>query len=109
MFDLKEEKDLKARRIFIKAAGVTGIGFGLFFVALIAPLIHNAPQTFDMQMLFVKYGLLIMAYTAAMVVTFIMMRKYMGVMNVLMQWVYLPTIVVLFGMEAYGIITRMTS
>lgn len=99
-------KGKKAVKLFFKAAGVTGIGIGLFLLALIAPLINNSPATFDMQALFMKYGLLLMLYTGAVVFTFIAMRKMMVPMHLFMQWVYLPTLAIMFGLEAYEILTK---
>jgi hypothetical protein len=106
MATLTREQEGKARQIFYRAAGITGIGIGLFFVALIAPLIHNSADTFAMQAVFVKYGLLVLVYTGVMLATYYLMRKWMVRTNFFMQLIYLPTLVLMFGLETYEILLK---
>lgn len=102
--ELTEEQLKKAKRVFHKAAGVTGMGLGLFLLAAIGPMIYSGEETPAMQALFFKYGAMTLVYSAVMIGVFLFMRKFMVPTHVFMQWVYLPTLVILFGLEAYEII-----
>lgn len=101
--ELKKEK--KTNRIFAYAAKMSGIGVGLFLLAFIGPLISDAESGTGLQDLFMKYGLIMMGYTAIMIVTFLFIRKYIFFMHSLMQWLILPGVAVMFVFEAYEILT----
>lgn len=106
MAELTAEQNKKAKRVFFKAAGITGIGFGLFILSIIGPFIYNGEETAAMQAMFFKYGVMVMIYTVTMVGVFVFMRKLMVPTNIFMQWVYLPSLAIMFGLEAFEIITK---
>jgi hypothetical protein len=106
MAELTAEQDKKAKKAFFKAAGITGIGFGLFLLSIIGPFIYSGEETLAMQAMFFKYGVMVMLYTASMVGVFMFMRKWMVPTNIFMQWVYLPTLAIMFAMEAYEILIK---
>ncbi len=101
--EIKREK--KAAKVFRKTALLGGVGMGLFLLSLIAPLIYKSDITGDMQGLFVKYGVYLMAYVGIMVLTFVFVRGKIFLVNGVMQYVVLPTVAILFAMDAYNIIT----
>ncbi|MAZ76129.1 MAG: hypothetical protein CMH31_02380 [Micavibrio sp.] len=103
MLDEKQEK--QAKKIFYRTANIGGIGVGMFILSLIAPLINNVGITGDFQALFVKYGLICIGYVVLMIVFFVFMRKQIMALNIFMQWIVLPTIAILFAMDAYGLFT----
>ncbi|HPD83209.1 MAG: hypothetical protein R3D88_00800 [Alphaproteobacteria bacterium] len=104
MNDAEIRKEKKAAKIFKNTALMGGIGFGLFVLSFIAPLIYRASTTGDMQDIFIKYGLYMMAYVGVMLVTFIFMRGYIFFINGLMQYLVLPTVAILFAMDIYNVI-----
>ena len=101
--EIRREK--KAVKIFKNTALMAGIGVGLFVLSLIAPMIYQGEGTNEMQVMFRKYGAYIVAYVAAMVLTFMFMRKHIFVVNGIMQYVVLPTVAILFALDAYNIIS----
>ena len=106
MAELTAEQDKKAKKVFFKAAGITGIGFGLFLLSIIGPFIYSGEEIAALQAMFFKYGVMTMIYTATMIGVFLFMRKWMVPTNIFMQWVYLPTLALMFAMEAFEILTK---
>ncbi len=103
--DAEVKKEKKAAKIFFGVAKLAGVTVGLFILALIAPLIHEADTTSEMQGLFNKYGFLMMFHIAVIVFTFIFMRNSIVAVHRIMQFLYLPSVTIMFLYEAYGIMT----
>ena len=104
--EAEAKREKKASKIFFGVAKMAGIAVGLFLLSLIAPLLYEDTSTDGMQALFVKFSLLTFAYVGAMLMTYIFMRPKIFIMNILMQYMYLPAIGLLFAFEAYEIITK---
>ncbi len=106
MMNHKEKiKEKKATRIFYSVAIMSGVAIGMFALSMIFPFIYESSATNAMQALFTKYGVLLIIYCLVMIVIFMYMRKHVLWMHTLMQFAYLPTVALMFGMEAYEILT----
>lgn len=103
--DAEVKREKKANKIFFGVAKMAGVTVGLFILSLIAPLIYDAGATSAMQGLFNKYGLLMMLYIGVMVFTFLFLRKNIVTVNILMRYLYLPSVAIMFVYEAYNIMT----
>ncbi len=104
MNEAEIRKEKKAEKIFKKTALTGGMGLGLFLLSFIVPLMYQSDTTDAMQSMFQKYGLYLILYVAAIVLTYVFQRKSIFFVDGLMRFIVLPTLLILFAIDAYDII-----
>lgn len=101
MEQLNEHQEKKAKKVFFSVAKTTGLGAGLFILALIAPMISESINGEALRGVFMKYAAIIMVYAVIMVGFYLFMRKHILPLHIAMQWIILPTVAVMFLMDGY--------
>lgn len=109
MEQLTESQEKKAKKVFFSVAKTTGLGVGLFILALIAPMISESVNGEALRQVFIKYGAIIMIYAVIMVSVYLFMRKQIMPLHMAMQWVILPSVAVMFLMDGYQAIVSNKS
>lgn len=88
--ELKQEK--KQKRLFIKSAWAAGLGFGLLLLKFaIVPFLGENEQA---EKALVIFAWCLIGYSAAIVLSYLFMRKHVFKVNLLLTWVVMPLIFV---------------
>lgn len=101
MTDEQELLNERATNILTKLGSYVTVSLGLIFLSFIVPAIYDGTGTDDLKALFLKYGILLFAYVAAMVFCYVAARRHIFGLHRLTQWVYLPVVGVFFAYEAF--------
>jgi len=105
MFDEEARNEKRIKKIISKGAQMAALAVGLILLSFMLPALNETETTKAMQSIFMKTGLWLFLYAVVVFLAFGLMRQNILLINAVMQFIFLPSVGIIFVIEMYHIFT----